>query len=80
MNLPRVSTYYNVSGTKTFRLASKAIFGIYGTNLQNWEKSLRKLIIPDDGYKFVQVDQSGAEALVVAYLCKHGNFRDLFLN
>lgn len=27
-----------------------------------------------------KVDQSGAEALIVAYLCRHGNFRDLFLN
>lgn len=29
---------------------------------------------------FNQVDQSGAEALIVAYLCNHGSFRDLFLN
>lgn len=28
----------------------------------------------------VQVDQSGAEALIVAYLSQHGNFRNLFLN
>lgn len=28
----------------------------------------------------VQIDQSGAEALIVAYLTKHGNFRELFLN
>ncbi len=27
----------------------------------------------------VQVDQAGAEALIVAYLCKAGKFRDLFL-
>jgi hypothetical protein len=29
---------------------------------------------------FNQSDQSGAEALIVAYLCRPGNFRDLFLN
>lgn len=29
---------------------------------------------------FVQVDQSGAEALAVSYLCRHGKFRDLFLH
>lgn len=29
---------------------------------------------------FVQVDQSGAEALIVAYLCKPGDYRQLFLN
>jgi len=80
LNLPRVSTYYNVSGTKTFRLGSKAILGEYGTNLQNWEKSLRKLVIPDDGFCFVQVDQAGAEALVVAYLCRPGSLRELFKN
>jgi len=32
------------------------------------------------GKMFVQVDQSGAEALIVAYLCRHGKFRELFLN
>ena len=29
--------------------------------------------------KFVQVDQAGAEALIVAYLCRPAKFRDLFL-
>lgn len=29
---------------------------------------------------FVQTDQSGAEALAVAYLCKDGDFRQLFIN
>jgi len=29
---------------------------------------------------FNQVDQAGAEALIVAYLCSAGRFRDLFLN
>ncbi len=29
--------------------------------------------------KLIQTDQSGAEALIVAYLCKPGNFRNLFL-
>lgn len=36
--------------------------------------------MPDDGKIFVQVDQSGAEALVVAYLCEKATFRDLFEN
>lgn len=30
------------------------------------------------GRIFVQVDQAGAEALIVAYLCQPGNFRELF--
>lgn len=76
--MPRVTCLYKLTGTETFRLASSKLFG-YGTNMQNWSKELRKLIIPDDGKILVQVDQSGAEALVVAYLCNYGNFRELFL-
>ena len=77
-----------------------------GTNLQNIEKSMRSIYIPDnyrieleDKYAqyqaerilsifteeeleyikaLCQTDQSGAEALIVAYLCRPGNFRDLF--
>ena len=30
--------------------------------------------------KFIQIDQKGAEALIVAYLCRPGKFRELFLN
>lgn len=77
--MPRVTCIYKITGTETFRLASAKLFG-HGRNMQNWSKSLRKLIIPDDGKIFVQVDQAGAEALIVAYLCEHGNFRDLFLS
>ena len=38
------------------------------------EEELAKLKI------FVQTDQSGAEALAVAYLCKNGDFRQLFIH
>jgi DNA polymerase I-like protein with 3'-5' exonuclease and polymerase domains len=76
----RNSCLYKIAGTTTFRLASKKLPNGRGTNLQNVEKSSRIYYVPDPGKVFVQVDQSGAEALVVAYLCKHGNFRDLFLN
>lgn len=62
---------------KSFRLKSGNLFG-YGGNLQNVEKSLRIIYIPDDGKVFVQVDQSGAEALIVAYCCRDGNYRSLF--
>ena len=76
----RITTSYNLAGTTTFRLASKRLLGRWGTNVQNFPKGLRKLFIPDDGRVFVQVDQSGAEALVVSYLCTEGNFRNLFLH
>lgn len=78
LNTPRNSTAYVVAGTKTFRLASRAILEEWGGNLQNIEKSMRSIYIPDDGYKFGQRDQSGAEALVVAYLAPAGNLRELF--
>jgi len=89
LNQPRNTTNYVITGTDTFRLASKMVTlkftappraGKVGANLQNIEKSLREIYIPDEGQIFVQVDQSGAEALIVAYLCRHGNFRDLFLS
>src|SRR5437763_12229159 len=75
---PRISCIYKISGTKTFRLSSSMIFEQYGSNLQNWEKKLRKVIKSDPGYTLIQVDQSGAEALIVSYLCRDGNYRKLF--
>ncbi len=76
----RNSTTYKIAGTKTFRLSSAKILSKWGGNLQNIEKSMREIYIPDDGKIFVQVDQSGAEALVVAYLAENGPFRELFEN
>lgn len=76
----RSSTQYLQTGTKYYRLASRKLFDYYGENLQNRNKHIRKIYIADEGYKFNQRDQSGAEALIVAYLCRHGNFRDLFLH
>lgn len=76
----RVTTGWKLAGTSTFRLASSKLLGRWGTNLQNPGKSQLKLYIPDPGKVFIQVDQAGAEALVVAYLCQHARFRELFLN
>lgn len=111
----RTTTLYLLAGPKTFRRASKTLFREknkkntgWGGNLQNWEKSLRSICIPD-GYKpelkakcalylktgdtslftqeeldtlrvFVQVDQSGAEALIVAYESTAGDYRQLFIH
>ena len=76
----RNTCIYKQAGTNTFRLASTKVFGRWGSNLQNIEKSLRKIYKPDPGYIFVQVDQSGAEALIVAYCCVAGQYRQLFIN
>lgn len=85
LNLPRNTTNYLIGGTKFFRLASKMFFKNFpsqcGSNLQNIDKNMRAIYIPDDGYEFVQVDQSGADALIVAFLCRPGNkLRELFAN
>lgn len=79
LDLPRNTCIYKLAGAETFRSSSAALFG-YGTNLQNIEKSMRGNYWADSGKTLVQVDQSGAEALIVAYLCKEGRFRDLFLH
>lgn len=63
------------SGTDTFRLASRQVFGKWGTNKQNIEKALRRVCIADEGKTLLQKDQIGAEAVIVAYLCQRGNYR-----
>ena len=75
----RITTGYNLAGTTTYRLASRRLLGKWGTNVQNIPKKLRRLFIADKGKVLMQVDQSGAEAMVVGYLCVPGNFRTLFL-
>lgn len=78
--MPRNSCSWNLAGTKTFRLSSSKLLGRWGTNLQNPDKETCPIYRPDPGKKFVQADQSGAEALVVSYLCRKGKFRELFLH
>ena len=80
LDLPRNTCAWKLGGADTFRLSSAALFDLYGTNLTNIEKSIRRMYWADKGKCLVQVDQAGAEALIVAYLCKHGKFRDLFLH
>jgi len=76
---PRNACHWKITGTNTFRLASSKLF-THGTNLQNPSPEICEIYIPDDGYIFLQADQAGAEALIVAYLCEAGRFRSLFTN
>ena len=66
------------AGTNSFRLASGQLFGRYGANLQNPDKEALDIYIAPPGHSFVQPDQSGAEALVVAHLTRPGKYRELF--
>ena len=76
----RNTTSWNLAGTKTFRLSSRKLMGRWGTNLQNPSDRICQIYIPDKGKIFVQVDQAGAEALVVSYLTTKGFLRELFIN
>ncbi len=69
---------YYLGRTNTFRAASGAVLDTYGSNMQNISKEIRKIYLPDDGYKFLQPDQAGAEALIVAFIARAGKFRELF--
>lgn len=75
----RATTGWKLAGTSTFRLSSAALLKKWGTNLQNPSKGTIQIYKADEGKEFVQVDQAGAEALIVAYLTIHKGFRDLFL-
>ena len=74
------STSFGLANTNTFRRASKKLLGRFGGNLQNPSPNMSRVYVPKPGNIFLQPDQAGAEALVVAYLAPHGKFRDLFLN
>lgn len=79
-NNGRFTTAYNISGTNTFRLASRKLFSTWGSNAQNIKKKQRQILIADPGKVLVQTDQAGAEAVIVAYLAPKGNYRLLIEN
>lgn len=65
------------TGAKTFRLASRKVMGTWGGNIQNRKKKGKQIFIADEGKILVQSDQSGAEAVVMAYLAPYGRTREL---
>lgn len=84
---PRFTSGDRIAATDTYRNASSkllnpknAAWSGWGSNKQNLKKKQRRVCIPDSGNEFVQSDQSGAEALVVAYLAPKGRYRTLFEN
>lgn len=74
----RLTCAWKIPGTESFRLASSKLLSFYGTNLQNNSESLMSCVVPNDGNIFIQPDQAGAEALIVAMEARPGKFRDLF--
>ncbi len=75
---PRFVSNFKVAGTKSFRLAAAKFMGEFGGNAQNPAECVLKILRSRKGYKLVQADQSGAEALVVANLAPPGKYLDLF--
>lgn len=58
----RIRTSFSIAGTKTGRLSSSiSDFGV-GNNMQNVERRLRRVFIPDEGMKFCNVDLEQADA------------------
>ena len=77
-NFPRLTTGIKIHGTKSFRLSCGKLLSAYGVNLQNPPEVLLTCCHPSrPDYSFVQVDQSGAESLIVAYEAEPGLYRAL---
>jgi hypothetical protein len=75
---PRFVTTFKVAGTKSYRLAASKFMDDFGGNAQNPAECVLRLLRARAGHSFVQPDQSGAEALIVAMLAPPGNYRRLF--
>ena len=65
---------FNIGGTDTGRWSSSSHPFGWGSNLQNIDDYIRRIFVPDPGYVFVNCDQQGAEARVVAYLAGDENY------
>lgn len=66
------------TGTNSFRLSSTKLYNGMGGNAQNMEGSTLDMFMARPGMLIHNRDQSGAEALIVAHLCRPGNYRNLF--
>jgi DNA polymerase I-like protein with 3'-5' exonuclease and polymerase domains len=71
----RMRTSYNVAGTNTGRLSSSTSDEGTGGNQQNIERALRRMYVPDPGWKFCNIDLEQADARNVGAICW-----DLFLD
>lgn len=65
----RMRSTFNIAGTNTGRLASSASDFLTGTNLQNVDRALRSIFIPDTGKKFINVDLEQGDSRNLAAFC-----------
>ena len=73
----RIRCSFDITGTRTGRLASRASLFGSGTNLQNQTEKVREMYIPDPGYAFISRDYKQAEVWVVAYLADEKSLIEL---
>lgn len=80
----RLTCAYKITGSDMHRLGSSALLSFkghfkgWGTNCQNYSKKIRDIVVADPGKLLFKIDQSGADAKIVAYLCISEKFRTLF--
>jgi DNA polymerase-1 len=74
----RMRCSFDITGTRSGRLSSRASIYGSGTNLQNIPENLREMFIADPGMVFIYRDFSQAEARVVAALANDRYLLELF--
>ena len=65
----RIRSSFNITGTVTGRLSSSAWLTGTGRNMQNIDRSLRSIFIPDKGMKFINVDLEQGDSRNLAAWC-----------
>ncbi len=74
----RMRSSFDITGTRTSRLSSRASLSGSGTNFQNITEEAREMFVADPGQIFLYRDYSQAEARVVAYLARCQGLIELF--
>lgn len=74
----RIRCSFDATGTRSYRLASRASLDGTGTNLQNQPVFVRECYVADPGYALISSDYSQAEAVVVAYEAEDENLQAIF--
>lgn len=74
----RMRCSFDITGTRSGRLSSRASLTGSGTNLQNIPEEMRQMFVADPGKAFVYRDYSQAEARVVAYQSRCHGLIELF--
>jgi uracil-DNA glycosylase family 4 len=74
----RIRSTWRIDGTMSGRLSSSAPLWGTGLNGQNIPPSARRFMIADDGFELLELDQSQAEAVIVAYLADDPVHMDCF--